>query len=785
MRYAAAVRPWSSAGDARRRRGTGRTVIALLGVIGLFVAAVGVSIGARSAAAAQTWSTPTQLPVTSGGLGSSLDGVSCWDSGDCLAVGTTASGGAVSVEETHGSWGTPQAIPFPAGSSAALNAVSCISQSFCMAVGEGMAFGASGDSGEVAIAATWGGGQWGTLAPLPGQRPVQAIYEQLQGVSCWEAAFVNSCTAVGDGGAMGGNNPAAASFGVNGWSWSSIPAGAEGDLTAVSCSTPNGVQICVAAGDVGPMNQPTVPGTVTEVNGVWDTFASLFGIPSGLGMATGIGCFGEVCTVVGQDGNGNAFYEKDFQAPVEVPAPGNSGLLTAISCLAVDTCTAVGRDGNSQPFAVNEVDNTWATPVEVTLPASVGGGSGGFNGVSCTPDTAQCNAVGTGSATVPIVSESGVPPAPVVTFTGAQTGPNEVTVTYAGASPTEFARNGTDTRGTGPWNTGTLTGQPTSGTFTFENLAPGTAYTFTMTYGSGQTTSVTVTLAAQTSPPPPPGAPTPPPATPAPPAPPVPVPHGYWLVGSDGGIFTYGAAQFYGSTGALHLNRPVVGITPTADRGGYWLDASDGGIFSFGDAGFFGSIPGLGIAPAGSGAPRSLNAPIVGMVPTADGAGYFMVGGDGGVFTFGDAHFEGSCPAIGGCPGGAAVSVIPDGTGHGYWLVTAGGDVTPFGDAPSLGSAGAVNEPVVSAVRSFDGNGYYLLYPNGVVYAFGDALNYGSANGEVGGFNPAATIFTSADGGGYWIVSSNGSVITEGNAPYDGGANSLHLNGSIIAGTGW
>ena len=258
--------------------------------------------------------------------------------------------------------------------------------------------------------------------------------------------------------------------------------------------------------------------------------------------------------------------------------------------------------------------------------------------------------------------------------------------------------------------------------------------------------------------------------------------HGYWLVGSDGGIFTFGSAQFYGSTGALHLNRPVVGITPTTDRGGYWLDASDGGIFSFGDAGFYGSIPGLGISPAGSGAPHSLNAPIVGMVPSADGNGYFMVGADGGVFTFGDAHFEGSCPAIGGCPGGAAVSVIPDSTGNGYWLVTAGGGVTPFGDAPALGTGPG---GVVSAARSADGGGYYLLYPNGVVYAFGDAVNYGSAAGEVGGAYPAATIFTTADGGGYWIVSSNGSVVTEGDAPYDGGANNLHLNGSIIAGTGW
>jgi hypothetical protein len=37
--------------------------------------------------------------------------------------------------------------------------------------------------------------------------------------------------------------------------------------------------------------------------------------------------------------------------------------------------------------------------------------------------------------------------------------------------------------------------------------------------------------------------------------------HGYWLVASDGGIFAFGDAAFYGSTGALHLNRPVVGMS--------------------------------------------------------------------------------------------------------------------------------------------------------------------------------------------------------------------------------
>ena len=333
------------------------------------------------------------------------------------------------------------------------------------------------------------------------------------------------------------------------------------------------------------------------------------------------------------------------------------------------------------------------------------------------------------------------------------------------------------------------------GSCTAANAPVGTD-TITATFGGDAVFAVssgTVQLVVN----PPPSAPTPP--APTPPVPPTPTPtpppvvtspsptvsHGYWLVGSDGGIFTFGSAQFYGSTGNLHLQRPVVGITPTAGDLGYWLVASDGGIFSFGNAGFYGSIPGLGISPAGSGGPRSLNAGIVGMVPSYDGQGYFMVGADGGVFTFGDARFEGSCVDLGGCAGGAAVAVVPDSTGDGYWVITVGGDVTPFGDAAAYGSPGPIPGTVVSAVRTPDGGGYYVLFANGEVFAYGDATYRGGAYGEVGGTNPAAAIFTTANGDGYWIVSANGSVITEGDAPYEGGANNLHLNGAIIAGTGW
>jgi hypothetical protein len=260
--------------------------------------------------------------------------------------------------------------------------------------------------------------------------------------------------------------------------------------------------------------------------------------------------------------------------------------------------------------------------------------------------------------------------------------------------------------------------------------------------------------------------------------------HGYWLVGSDGGIFTFGSAQFYGSTGALTLQRPVVGITPTSDLGGYWLVASDGGIFTFGDAGFFGSIPGMGFAPAETGAAKELNAPIVGMVPSSNGGGYFMVGSDGGVFAFGDAKFEGSCPGIGGCSG-AAVTVMPDATGNGYWLVTVTGHIYTFGDAAYYGAPGPQSVPVTSAVRTADGKGYWILFSNGVIAGYGDAGNFGSPGGVFGGLNPATAILATADGQGYWVASANGSVYSYGDAQFEGSIAGTKLNGAIIAATGF
>jgi hypothetical protein len=88
---------------------------------------------------------------------------------------------------------------------------------------------------------------------------------------------------------------------------------------------------------------------------------------------------------------------------------------------------------------------------------------------------------------------------------------------------------------------------------------------------------------------------------------------GYWLVASDGGIFSFGDVNYFGSTGGTPLTAPIVAMDRTADGQGYWMVGRDGGIFNYGDAGFYGSTGGL-----------ILNRPIVGMAAIQSLAGGSM-----------------------------------------------------------------------------------------------------------------------------------------------------------------
>ncbi|MCZ7524931.1 MAG: M23 family metallopeptidase [Acidimicrobiia bacterium] len=240
---------------------------------------------------------------------------------------------------------------------------------------------------------------------------------------------------------------------------------------------------------------------------------------------------------------------------------------------------------------------------------------------------------------------------------------------------------------------------------------------------------------------------------------------GYWTLGSDGGIFTYGDAAFHGSTGGMRLNRPVEGMAATPTGDGYWLVASDGGIFSFGDATFHGSTGAI-----------ALNQPIVAMAPTPGGKGYWLVASDGGIFSFGDATFHGSTGAI--ALNQPIVAMAPTPTGDGYWLVASDGGIFSFGDATFHGSTGAIalNQPIVAMAPTPTGDGYWLLAADGGVFAFGDALPFGSLPGHgLCEWTDAAGIVASATGDGYWIQGVDGSVWPFGDARFEGDAAALGI----------
>ncbi len=222
--------------------------------------------------------------------------------------------------------------------------------------------------------------------------------------------------------------------------------------------------------------------------------------------------------------------------------------------------------------------------------------------------------------------------------------------------------------------------------------------------------------------------------------------------------------------GAGNVSGPaVVGTPPPGAAGGYLAVGGDGGVFAFGDAGFAGSMAGRP------------HAPMVGISSTPSRGGYWEVAADGGVFAFGDARFAGS---MGGRPLNApVVGMAPTADGKGYWEVAADGGVFAFGDAGYVGSMGGrpLNAPVVGMAATPDGGGYWLVGSDGGIFAFGDARFAGSMGGRplnapvVG----MAASEPSRGGSGYWLVGSDGGVFAFGDARYAGSLGGRPLNAPI------
>ena len=317
----------------------------------------------------------------------------------------------------------------------------------------------------------------------------------------------------------------------------------------------------------------------------------------------------------------------------DLGTPIGSTTLESVSCITTTICTAVG--GNS----IIATTNGGAGWTSEGTPSGVAS----LSGVMCASPV-NCEAVGTGTNFGGIIATLSAPPD--VTTTNLTVGtigvPYDASLSAGGGlAPYGWAvAGGTLPPGIHLASNGVLSGTPTiSGQYTV---------TFSVTDSNFLSNQGTLVISIDPIGPP-----------------------GYWEVASDGGIFSYGGAQFYGSTGSLHLNAPIVGMAATPDDAGYWLLASDGGIFAFGDAVFYGSTGGT-----------HLNAPIVGMTPTPDGGGYWLVASDGGIFSYGDAGFYGSTGGL--RLDKPIVGMAPTVDGNGYWLVASDGGIFAFGDAELL-----------------------------------------------------------------------------------------------------
>jgi hypothetical protein len=573
------------------------------------------------------------------------------------------------------------------GTQVVLESVSCVSTSDCMAVGY-----SGPPAGTVPVAELWNGREWEDLAvPDPGLAGLHAV-------SCVTATF---CMAVGE--QDGGNCYLAESF--DGRSWAVVPSNQPGyscgghpgsgtyyeELDGVSCTAPTA---CMAVG-ADEQNQIGLFGfaIVAAWNGK-DWSVATAPVPAGAETSglSGVACpSGSACVAGGTYFSPSAAnYEPLVDAwngarwsvvtGADVAA---GGVLNGVSCTGSSFCVAVGRTEDSGSILAE----VWNGRTLAVMRGTAGSGdSGTLDAVSCTAPDA-CLAVGTTDA---FWNAS--------TWTRAGARAAGMDGTWC-ASPTWCVAVGSPAL-PAFWNGSQWTATPPAPVVAIVATADG---------------------------------------------------HGYYLVAADGTVQARGDAELYGDMAGRSLNGPIVGLAIDPATGGYWLVGRDGGVFSF-HAPFFGSAARLHLA-----------APVVGIAAAPQGTGYRLAGADGGVFDYGPgAHFSGSM-------GGKhlnrpVVGIAWDGSTGGYWLVAADGGVFSF-RARFLGSAGGLHlaAPVVGIDAAAPGSGYRLVASDGGVFDFGAARFSGCLSGKA---------LTSAVSGlaagptptGYWLAQADGAVVAFGGA---------------------
>jgi len=176
---------------------------------------------------------------------------------------------------------------------------------------------------------------------------------------------------------------------------------------------------------------------------------------------------------------------------------------------------------------------------------------------------------------------------------------------------------------------------------------------------------------------------------------------GYWVFTSRGRVFTFGDAPEIGDLLGFALQGAIIDSATSPGGAGAYMLGTDGGVFALGDAEWLGSVP--QVLPG-----TVLDQPIVGIAADPDGRGYWLVAGDGGIFAF-DAPFEGSVPAVLG-PGDKLAApvngMVP--YGNAYLLFASDGGAFNFSRLPFSGSLGGTGtDNVVAIAPIVVGGGIY------------------------------------------------------------------------------
>jgi hypothetical protein len=197
---------------------------------------------------------------------------------------------------------------------------------------------------------------------------------------------------------------------------------------------------------------------------------------------------------------------------------------------------------------------------------------------------------------------------------------------------------------------------------------------------------------------------------------------------------------------------------------GYWMVGGSGTVYAFGQVRNYGSAP----TPAATH-----------IEPTPSRRGYWVLDAYGRVWAFGDARVYGRPPGLRVGEFTRSISSTP--TGHGYWLFTDHGRVFPRGDAKSFGdmSRVALNAPIIGSATTPTGRGYYMVATDGGIFSFGDAHFYGSM-GATHLNQPVNGLVPTKDNRGYWLVASDGGIFAFGDAGFHGSMGSSRLNRPII-----